>query len=134
MSVERAREYYDIIDSPESTPADLAAMYSEDAVLKSPREGTFHGRDGVEEFYGLNEEFFAAGSHHMVNFYVDGNTVVCEGTVEGETTAGRGFDRIGLADIFDFDNEEQIMSHRIYLDYSGILSELPDDEEVPSFE
>lgn len=134
MSVESAHEYYDIIDSLESSPADLAAMYSEDAVLKSPREGTFRGRDGVEEFYGLNEEFFAAGAHHIVNFYVDGNTVVCEGTVEGETTAGREFEGIGLTDIFGFNDEEQITSHRIYLDYSGILSELPDVEEVPSFE
>ena len=131
MSRERAMEYYEVIDSPDTDAADLAAMYSEDAVLKSPREGTFHGRDGVEEFYRLNEEFFAEGAHDMTDFYVDGNTVICEGTIEGKTTAGREYEGIGLADIFEFDENDDIKSHRVYLDYSGILSELPED--VPSY-
>lgn len=131
MGVNIAKEYYEIIDSPNSTPADLAEMYSQDATLKSPREGTFRGRDGIEEFYGLNEEFFEEGAHHMTDFYTDGDTVICEGTVEGETT-DRSYEGIGLVDVMKFDADDNIAVHRVYLDYSGILSEPP--ENVPSFE
>lgn len=132
MNVDRAREYYDVIDSPDSSPADLAEMYSEEAVLKSPREGTFTGRESVEEFYGLNEEFFAEGAHNMTEFYADGNTVVCEGTVKGKTTAGREYEGVGLVDVFEFDESRYIDAHRIYLDYSAIVSDLPEDN--PSFD
>lgn len=131
MSVDRAREYYTTIDSPDSDPADLAAMYIEDAVLKSPREGTFRGRDGVREFYELNEEFFAAGAHDMTDFYTDGDVVVCEGTVEGKTTAGREYEGVGLVDVMEFNENDDIAVHRVYLDYSAILSELPED--VPDY-
>lgn len=133
MTVSRAKEYYRVIDDPETGPADLSAMYSEDVVLKSPREGTFRGSDAVEEFYELNAEFFAAGAHDMTDFYVDGDTVICEGTIAGETTAGREYEGVGLADIFEFDENDDIASHRIYLDYSAIRSDLPPDEAVPDF-
>lgn len=131
MSVDRAREYYDVIDSPDSDPADLARMYSKNAILKSPREGLFTGRDGVKRFYSLNEQFFAEGAHNMTEFYTDGNTVICEGTVKGKTTAGRKYEGIGLVDVMKFDENDDIESHCVYLDYSAILSELP--ENVPSY-
>jgi ketosteroid isomerase-like protein len=130
VSSERAKQYYEIIDDPDSTPADLASLYAPDATLLSPREGRFEGRSGVERFYELNGEFFAAGTHTMENFHEDGNIVVAEGTVSGETAAGRGYEGVGLADIFEFEDGE-IVSHRVYMDYSGIYSKLP--EEVPSF-
>lgn len=130
MSVEVAKEYFERSDDPDATPADIAALFAEDATLKSPREGIFHGRGGIEEFYQLNAEFFEAGAHHMTDFYVDGDTVVCEGTIEGRTAAGRSYEGIGLVDLMDFEDDE-IAELRVYLDYSGILSELP--EEVPSF-
>lgn len=130
MSVEVAKEYFARSDDPDATPADIAALFAEDATLKSPREGIFHGRDEVQRFYELNAEFFAEGAHHMTDFYTDGNTVVCEGTIEGKTTAGRSYQGIGLVDVMDFENDE-IQELRVYLDYSGILGELPD--EVPSF-
>ena len=130
MSLETAKEYFIRSDDPGATIDDIAALFTEDAVLKSPREGTFHGRDEVREFYGLNAEFFAEGAHHMTDFYEVGNTVVCEGTIEGKTTAGRSYEGIGLVDVMEF--EDGLISElRVYLDYSGILSELP--EEVPSF-
>lgn len=130
MSVEVAKTYFERSDDPDSTPADIAALFAADATLKSPREGIFHGRDGVEEFYQRNAEFFDRGAHHMTEYYVDGNTVVCEGTIEGRTSAGRSYEGIGLVDVMDFEGDE-IAELRVYLDYSGILSELP--EEVPSF-
>lgn len=132
MSTEAARRYYEVIDDPGTTPADLAALYTGDAMLKSLREGMFRGKGGVREFYELNAEFFEAGAHHMNEFYVDGDTVICEGWIEGRTTAGRAYEGIGLVDVMDFDDGE-IVAHRIYLDYSGIRSELPADADVPDY-
>lgn len=131
MSVETAREYFERSDDPESTPADIAALFAEDAELYSPREGIFHGRDEVEEFYQLNAEFFAAGEHNMHSYYEDGDVVVCEGTINGRTTAGRSYEGIGLVDVMEFNDDDEISALRVYLDYSAILSELPDD--VPDY-
>jgi ketosteroid isomerase-like protein len=132
MSVETAREYFRRADDPDATVDDVVDLFADDAVLTSPREGTFHGRDGVREFFELNAAFFAEGAHHVTEFYVDGDTVVCEGWIEGRTTAGRSYEGVGLVDVMEFDGDE-IAALRVYLDYSGILSELPDDEAVPDF-
>jgi ketosteroid isomerase-like protein len=132
MSTQTAQEYFRRSDDPDATVEDVVELFTEDAVLKSPREGTFHGRDGVREFFELNAEFFAEGVHHMTDFYVDGDTVICEGWIEGQTTAGRSYEGIGLVDIMEFDGDE-IATLRVYLDYSGILSELPADEDIPSY-
>jgi ketosteroid isomerase-like protein len=131
MSVETAKEYFRRSDDPDAGPADIAALFAEDAVLLSPREGRFEGRDEVQEFYELNAEFFEAGAHHMEHYHVDGSVVVCEGWIEGRTSAAREYEGIGLADIMRFNADDEIASLRVYLDYSGILSELPED--VPDF-
>ncbi|MFB6308034.1 MAG: nuclear transport factor 2 family protein [Haloarculaceae archaeon] len=130
MSVETAREYFERADDPEATAADIADLFAEDAVLRSPREGIFRGREEVQAFFELNGEFFEWGAHNMDEFYVDGNTVVCEGTIEGETSAGRAYEGVGLVDVMDFDGDE-IAELRVYLDYSALLTEIP--EEVPDF-
>lgn len=130
MSVEIAKEYFDRSDASEMGVEDIVDLFSEDATLKSPREGTFHGRDEVRTFYELNEAFFETGEHHMTNYYTDGNVVICEGTISGKTTAGRAYDGIGLVDVMEFNDSDEISALRVYLDYSGILSELPDS--VPS--
>lgn len=132
MSVETAKEYFRRSDDPNATVADVAELFTDDAVLKSPREGIFRGRDEVREFYQLNAEFFAEGAHNIEHYYVDGDTVVCEGTIEGKTTAGRSYEGVGLVDVMEFDGDE-ISELRVYLDYSAILSELPADEDVPDF-
>lgn len=132
MSVETAKEYFNRSDDPNATVADVVELFSEDAVLKSPREGLFRGREEVREFFELNAEFFAEGAHNMDRYYVDDDTVVCEGTIEGKTTAGREYEGVGLVDVMEFDDEE-ISELRVYLDYSGILSELPNVEDVPDF-
>lgn len=131
MSVKIAREYFERSDNPESTAADIAALFSEDAELYSPREGIFRGRDEVETFYDLNTEFFEAGEHNMDSFYEDGNVVVCEGTINGRTTAGREYEGVGLVDVMEFNDDDEISALRVYLDYSAILTEVP--EEVPDF-
>jgi ketosteroid isomerase-like protein len=132
MSVETAKEYFRRADDPDATVDDIVALFADDAVLKSPREGTFRGRDAVHDFFELNAEYFAEGAHNMDRFYVDGDTVVCEGTIEGETAAGRAYEGVGLVDVMDFDGDE-IAALRVYLDYSGLRSELPADDEVPDF-
>lgn len=132
MSVKTAKEYFRRSDDPDASIDDVVELFTEDAVLKSPREGIFRGRDEVHEFYERNAEFFTDGAHNIDRYYVDGDTVVCEGTIEGRTTAGRSYEGIGLVDVMEFE-DENISKLRVYLDYSGILSELPDDEEVPDF-
>lgn len=131
MSVETARAYFERSDDPDATIDDVVDLFADDAVLVSPREGTFRGRDGIREFFERNAAFFAEGAHHMTAFYEDGDTVVCEGTIEGRTAAGREYEGIGLVDVMEFDGNDDVVALRIYLDYSGILSELPED--VPSF-
>lgn len=131
MSVETAKAYFETADDPDAGPEDIAALYAEDAVLKSPREGIFRGRDEVREFFELNAEFFVAGAHHIDHYHVDGDTVVCEGWIEGETAEGREYEGVGLADIMEFNDDDEIQELRVYLDYSAILTEIPED--VPDF-
>lgn len=60
----------------------------------------------------------------MTDDDTDGDVAVCEGTVDGKTTAERKFEGIELAEVFRFDDDE-IVSHRVYLGYSGIYNEFP---------
>lgn len=132
MSVETARAYFERSDDPDATIEDVVDLFADDATLKSPREGLFQGRDGVTEFFERNAEFFSEGAHHMTNYYEGSDdVVVCEGTIEGQTTAGREYEGIGLVDVMQFNGDDEIAELRVYLDYSGILSELP--EAVPDF-
>lgn len=131
MSVETAQEYFARSDDADATTADIAALFAEEAVLYSPREGIFHGRDEVQQFYDLNVEFFAEGEHNIHSYYEDGQVVVCEGTINGRTTAGRSYEGVGLVDVMEFNEDDEISALRVYLDYSAILSELPD--EVPDY-
>ena len=133
MSVETAKRYFELSDDPDAGPEEIAALYAEDATLRSPREGVFHGRDGVREFFELNADFFVAGVHHIDHYHVDGDTVVCEGWIEGETAAGRSYEGVGLADVMAFNDDDEIQELRVYLDYSAVLTELPADDEVPDF-
>lgn len=132
MNVETAKQYFKLMDSPETGTDDVLELYTENAVVKSPRKGIIEGKDKIRDFYEANSEFFVGGEHVMQAFHEDGNTVVCEGLLNGETAAGREFEGIGLVDIMQFDDNGQIEQFRAYLDYSAILSELPDDDEVPS--
>jgi hypothetical protein len=51
-----------------------------------------------------------------------------DGTV---TAAGREFGGLRILNVFGFDDNHMIKSPRIYLDYSRICSELPED--VPTY-
>lgn len=132
MSVTTAKAYFERSDDPDATIDDVVELFTDDAVLKSPREGIFRGRDRVHEFFELNADYFAKGVHNVDRYYQDGDTVICEGTIAGKTSAGREYEGVGLVDVMDFDGEK-IRELRVYLDYSGIASELPADEDVPDF-
>lgn len=131
MVVERAKAYFRHSDSEQSTIEDVAELFAKDAVLRSPREGIFHGQEEIQNFFELNGKFFDEGEHNIDEYYECGNTVICEGTINGRTTAGREYEGIGLVDIMEFDENKKITELRVYLDYSGILTELPED--VPDF-
>lgn len=132
MSVNTAKAYFQRSDDPDATIDDVVELFTDDAVLKSPREGIFRGREQVHEFFELNAQYFAEGVHNVDRYYEDGDTVVCEGTIAGKTADGREYEGVGLVDVMDFDGD-RIEELRVYLDYSGIRSALPDDEDVPDF-
>lgn len=131
MSLETAKAYFEIADDPDGTVDDLVDLYAPDATLISPREGIFRGHDEIREFFELNGEFFAEGEHDLRNYFQDGDTVICEGTIDGKTSAGRSYEGVGFVDVVEFDGSEDIQEFRIYLDYSGLYTELPD--EVPDY-
>lgn len=131
MSRDKARTYFERSDDSDASIGDVVELFADDAVLKSPREGTFRGHDEIREFYELNAEFFAEGVHNITEYHRDKNVIVCEGTIEGRTSAGRQYEGIGLVDIMEFNNKDEIIALRVYLDYSAILTEMP--ETVPDF-
>lgn len=49
----------------DSLIGDIIALFPNDAVIKCPREGISHDRDGVQEFFRRNAEFFADGAHDI---------------------------------------------------------------------
>jgi len=130
MSIQTAKLYFERADDSASSVVDIVDLFTHDAVLKSPREGIFSGQSELEQFFELNEDFFDSGRHDMTSFYEVDATIICEGTISGETSNGRRYEGIGLVDVMEFDGHK-IAELRVYLDYSGILSELP--ESVPDF-
>lgn len=126
MSVETAKRYFEMMDDPDVDTDEVLDLYQEDAVLHSPRKGVVRGKDAIREFYEANSEFFAGGAHRMKNFYVDGDTVVCEGVLDGSTVEGRSFEDVGLTDIMTFE-EGKIKRFRAYMDYSAVLTKIPED-------
>jgi len=121
------------MDNPDAGTEDILELYADSAIVKSPRKGFIEGEDEIREFYEANSEFFVGGEHVMEAFHEDGDTVVCEGLLDGETAAGREFEGIGLVDVMQFNDEGLIEEFRPYLDYSAILSDLPKNDEVPNF-
>lgn len=126
MSVETAKRYFELMDSADAGIDEVMELYRDDAVLHSSREGVVRGKDDIRAFYEANAEFFTGGAHKMQNFYRDGDTVVCEGLLDGSTVEGREFEDVGLTDIMTFEDGE-IARFRAYLDYSAILTEIPED-------
>lgn len=131
MSVDVAKRYFELMDDPNAGTDAVLELFADDAVFRSPRRGIIRGKDDLETFYEANGEFFAGGAHEMREFHKDGDTVVCEGTLWGETAAGRSFEDVGLVDIMKFDDEGNIEQFRAYLDYAAILTDVYD--EAPAY-
>ncbi len=126
MSVETAKRYFELMDSAEVGTDEVMELYHDDPVLHSSRKGVVRGKEAIREFYEANSEFFTGGAHRMQNFYQDGDTVVCEGLLDGSTVEGREFESVGLTDIMTFE-DGKIKEFRAYMDYSAVLTEIPED-------
>lgn len=131
MSVEVAKRYFQLADSSEATVDDLLELFAPDATVIEPHVGRYDGHEGIRAFFEELGAIFAEGVHDIETYHRDGNTVVCEGTISGETTAGRSYGGVGVAEIMTFDAEDRIESFRVYVDYAAILSEIPED--VPDY-
>jgi limonene-1,2-epoxide hydrolase len=129
MSVEVAKRYFELMDSADAGTDDVLELYGDDPVVHSSRAGVVSGLEDIRRFYNDNAEFFTGGEHHMTQFHEAGNTVVCEGYLDGETAVGREADGVPLCDVMEFDDDDQIVAFRAYLDYRGYVDEVP--EEVP---
>jgi len=130
MSVEVARRYFELMDSADAGTDDVLELYGEDPVVHSSRAGVIRGLDDIRQFYEDNSAFFTGGQHHMEAFHRNGNVVVCEGYLDGETAVGRSADGVPLCDVMEFNDDEEIVAFRAYLDYRGYVDEVP--EAVPN--
>lgn len=130
MSVETAKRYFELMDSADAGTDDVMELYGADPVVHSPRAGVVSGRADIRAFYDDNAEFFTGGEHHMSHFHEDGNTVVCEGYLDGKTAVGREANGVPLCDVMEFNDDGEIVSFRAYLDYRGYVDSVP--EEVPN--
>lgn len=126
MSIEVAKRYFELMDSAEAGVDDVMELYGEDPVVHSSRAGVIRGRQAIEQFYEDNSEFFTGGAHHMTAFHEAGDTVICEGYLDGETRVGRSAEGVPLCDVMEFE-DGKIVAFRAYLDYRGFVAELPDD-------
>ena len=127
MSVEVAKRYFELMDSGDHGTDDVMELYADDAVVHSSRAGVVRGKDDIRSFYEQNAEFFTGGQHQMEEFHDLGSTVVCEGYMDAETSVGKSADGVPLCDIMEFNDEDQITAFRAYLDYQGLVDELPND-------
>jgi limonene-1,2-epoxide hydrolase len=127
MSVEVAKRYFELMDSADAGTEDVLELYGDNPVVHSSRAGVVRGLDDIRQFYEDNSEFFTGGEHHMEHFHRDGNTVVCEGYLDGETAVGRQANGVPLCDVMEFNDDDEIVAFRAYLDYRGYVDVLPED-------
>lgn len=127
MSVEVAKRYFELMDSAEHDTDDVMELYADEAVVHSSRAGVVRGKDDIRSFYEQNAEFFTGGQHQMEQFHDVGSTVICEGYMDADTSVGRSAEGVPLCDIMEFDEEDHIVAFRAYLDYRGLIDELPND-------
>lgn len=127
MSVETAKRYFELMDSADAGVDEVMELYGPDPVVHSSRAGVIRGRAAIRQFYEDNADFFTGGAHDMRHFHEAGNTVVCEGYLDGETSVGRSADGVPLCDVMAFDEDDQLVAFRAYLDYRGYVGELPED-------
>ncbi|WP_433632924.1 nuclear transport factor 2 family protein [Halomicrococcus sp. NG-SE-24] len=132
MSVEIAKQYFELMDSADTGTDDVLELYADGAVVHSSRKGVIQGKENIRAFYEANADFFTGGEHEMKEFHEAGNTVICEGYLDGETSAGRSAEGVPLCDVMEFNEDDELVAFRAYLDYSGFIGEVP--EEVPNVE
>jgi len=101
---------------------DIKGLFSKDIQVFFPKYGVRKGLPALMAMGASRYSMFPQMRHHIEDFkYIEqGNTVVVEGTTEGETANGRkwnGKDQVcGLfVSVFDF-KDEQIVRMHVYLD------------------
>jgi len=126
VSVDQAKRYFELMDSADAGTDEVMHLYGEDPVVHSSRAGVLKGREAIKQFYEDNAEFFTGGAHEMEHFHEAGDTVVCEGYLDGETRVGRSADGVPLCDVIEFNEADEIVAFRAYLDYRGFVEDVPD--------
>jgi hypothetical protein len=126
MGVEVAKRCFELMDSADAGTDDVLELYGDNPVVHSSRAGVVSGLEEILQFHNDNAEFFTGGKHYTTQFHKAGNTVVCEGYPDGETAVGRDR-RCTLCDVIEFDNNDQIVAFRAYLDYRGYINEVPEE-------
>ena len=126
MSVEVAKRYFELMDSADAGTDDVMELYGDNPVLHSSREGVVRGKENIRAFYEANSEFFTGGEHAIKHFHEAGNTVICEGYLDGETSVGRSAQGVPLCDVMEFNDDDELVAFRAYLDYRGFVDEVPD--------
>lgn len=91
-NVDVVRLFFDIGDR--RAEGDIAALFTEDVRVFFPKYGIGRGRDAMMEIGKGRYEMFPRMTHHheLFNIIEQGDTVVVEGTTEGETASGRTWD------------------------------------------
>jgi ketosteroid isomerase-like protein len=114
------RRFFDIGDG--RAEGDIAALFTEDVQVFFPKYGVGQGRAALMEVGKGRYEMFPRMDHHYDEFtYLEhGDTVVVEGTTEGETANGRSWDgRTTIAgrfcSVFQF-RDGRIARMFVYLD------------------
>jgi ketosteroid isomerase-like protein len=114
------RQFFDIADG--RAEGDISALFTEDVQVFFPKYGIGKGRAAMMEIGRGRYQMFPRMMHHVDLFKIveQGDTVVVEGTTEGETAGGRTWDgRETIAghfcSIFEF-REGQIARMHVYLD------------------
>lgn len=86
------RRYFDIVDG--RIEGDVRELFEPNVQLFFPKSGIVLGADVVEEVRSASTQSFRCFFHHVDEFTIieHGETVVVEGTHEGETVSGQRWD------------------------------------------
>lgn len=113
----------------------LRELYTEDAVIETPDQGTITGRDAIVEWFSGFQKAFPDFTYEPLNEYEIGNTAIDEGAVSGthtgplEAPTGESVPptgkriRVRATDLATVENGK-VTSHRFYFDQMELLAQL----------
>lgn len=105
------RDYYAFVD--DGNVDELVALFAPNVVYERPGHPRIEGRTALERFY-RHVRPLSNGEHELHTVLCDGDEVATRGTFRGRQD---GTDvRIGFADFYRFDDEDQITYRYTYTD------------------